>query len=572
MSFRLLAAPVVALAIAASACAARGPQAGLAPREGTAAVQILGFNDFHGTLDPPTGSNGRIGDVDAGGAAYFATHMARLRAENPQTLVVAAGDLIGASTLLSGLFHDEPTIEALDALGLDAAAVGNHEFDEGWAELIRMQRGGCHPVDGCQDGTPFAGARFEYLAANVTIDPERVDPRALQQSGWRADGPGPHTLLPAFTIREVAGVKVGIIGLVVEETSTLVSPAGIRGITFHPEVSAGNAAVAALAARGVKTIVVVIHEGGYPATRDVNGCGVSGPIVAIANGLSDEVDVIVSGHSHEAYVCTLGTKLLTSAASYGRLITDIDLTIDRATGDVLTKQARNVVVTRDVAPHPAMTTLLDWYRPFAESIGGRDVGAITAPITRVATVAGESALGDLVADAMLAASTSAPGGGAVLALWNPGGIRADLVGRPPASPGAPSIVTFGDAFNMLPFGNELIVRTMTGAAIVDVLEQQFRGRRLVLQVSRGFAYTYDSSKPEGQRVDVASITIDGRPLDPAGRYRVATSNFLWNGGDAFTFDASDPVVVGVDVDLFIDYLRAHSPLAPGPRTRITRVE
>ena len=252
-------------------------------------------------------------------------------AENPNTIVVSAGDNIGATPLVSGMFHDEPTIEALSAAGLQISAAGNHEFDEGWAELRRMQRGGCHPVDGCQDKTPFAGARFEYLSANVVV------------------GPGSQTLFPATTVRVVDGVKIGFIGLALHGTPAIVQSRFVQGLTFTPEVEAGNAAAAALVAQGVKTIVVLIHAGGRPTTEDVNSCDVSGSIVDIANGLSPEIDVIVSGHTHRGYVCPIGRKLVTSAKSNGNLITDIDLRIDRATGQVVSMHAVNVTVTRDIA-------------------------------------------------------------------------------------------------------------------------------------------------------------------------------------------------------------------------------
>ncbi len=438
-------------------------------------VQILGFNDFHGALAPPSGANGRIGDVDAGGAEYFAAHLARLKAENPNTIVVSAGDNIGASPLLSGMFHDEPTIEALGAAGLQISAAGNHEFDEGWAELRRMQSGGCHPADGCQDKTPFAGARFEYLSANVVV------------------GAGPQTLFPATTVRVVDGVKIGFIGLALHGTPAIVQTRFVQGLTFTPEVEAGNAAAAALVAQGVKTIVVLIHAGGRPGTDDVNSCDVSGPIVDIANRLSPDIDVIVSGHTHRAYVCPIGRKLVTSAQSNGNLITDIDLRIDRATGDVVSAHAINVIVTRDIAKSAAMTGLLDHYRPFYTALGRRRIGAITTPMLRQQNADGESTLGDLIADAMLAQTSAPAAGGAQVALWNNGGIRADLLGEP-AAPGSPATVTFAQAFDVLPFGNRVEVRTVTGAALIAMLGTG------VFQVSRGLSFTYDPTLPRGERV------------------------------------------------------------------------
>jgi 5'-nucleotidase len=537
-------------------------------------VQLLAFNDFHGTLEPATGSNGRIGSTDAGGVEFLATHLARLEATNPNTLIVTAGDNIGASTLLSGMFHDEPAIEALGAAGVDLAAVGNHEFDEGWAELYRMQAGGCHPVDGCQDATPFAGARFQFLSANVALDPARVDPAALARSGWTPRGSGPQTLFPAFSVREVGGVRVGFVGLVLEGTPDIVSQAGIQGLTFRSEVEAGNEAVAALVRQGVEAIVVLIHEGGRPETADPNGCGVTGPIVAIAEGLSDEVDVIVSGHTHRSYICTIDGKLLTSAESLGRLVTDIDLRVDRRTGDVVSKTAANVIVTRDVEPGAAQTALMAHYRPFYGPLANRPVGTITAPLTREPTPAGESAYGDVVADAFLEAG-KAVDALAVFAFINPGSLRSDVTGDPGAA-GAPRQVRYVQAFDSLPFGNRVVVRSITGGQIVRLLEQQFDnpepGSTKILQLSAGFTYAYDASRPSGQRIVRDSLRIGGAPLDPARSYRVVSNDFVWGGGDAFSVatEATNPIDAGADSDVLIAYLMKHSPVAPGPQDRITK--
>lgn len=539
-----LPALVVALLVTMPGCASRAPAP--SPTTGIANVQILGFNDFHGALDPPRGANGRIGDVDAGGAEYLAAHLARLKAENPNTIVVSAGDNVGASPLLSGMFHDEPTVEALGAAGLQISTVGNHEFDEGWEELVRLQKGGCHPVDGCQDKTPFAGARFEYLSANVVV------------------GPGPQTLFPATTVKVIDGVKVGFIGLALRGTPAIVLPQYLRGLTFRSEVEAGNEAAAALVAQGVKTIVVLIHAGGRPGTDDVNSCDVSGSIVEIANQLSSDIDIIVSGHTHRAYVCPIGRKLVTSAESDGNLITDIDLRIDRATGEVLSAHAQNVIVTRDVEKSAAITALIDHYRPFYTALGQRKVGSIAAPILEASNANGESPLGDLIADAMLDRTSGPDAGGAQVAMWNNGGIRADLVGTPDGA-GRPASVTFSQAFDVLPFNNRVEVRTITGATLVSMLGTG------VFQVSRGLSFVYDPTRPRGQRVDGASVRLWDRALDPAARLRVAASDYIWNGGDGIVgVESTDPIDIGVDIDLFVAYLEKHSPIRAAPQDRITR--
>ncbi len=287
-------------------------------------LQVLAINDLHGNLEPPSGSSGRIqigpgstNTVDAGGAAYLATHVRQLRRGNRHSFFVGAGDLIGGSPLTSALFHDEPTIEALNLMSMDASGVGNHEFDEGYEELLRMQHGGCHPEDGCQDGDPFFGADFQWLAANV---------RFLGTD---------RTILPRFWTRGIGrGTKVGFIGLTLEGTPTVVTPAGIEGLEFDDEVATVNRFAERLANRGVRTIIVLLHQGGSQTGltggyADINGCqNLSGEIVPIVEGFSDEVDAVASAHTHSAYNCRIDGKLLTQAASFGRLVTEMRFTID----------------------------------------------------------------------------------------------------------------------------------------------------------------------------------------------------------------------------------------------------
>ena len=539
--------------------------------ESTIDVQVLAFNDFHGTLAPRAGANGRIADTDAGGVEYLASRLKSLRDSNPNTIIVSAGDNIGASPLLSAMFHDEPTIEALGAAGLQISAVGNHELDEGWAELVRLQKGGCHPTDGCQDGTPFDGAGFQYLAANILLDPRLADAASVRRLGITDERR--HHVLPAATVKTIAGVRIGFIGLTLRGAPQIVSPDGIKGLIFQDEALAANTEARRLRQLGVRAIVVLIHEGGTPHGTDVNGCeGFSGPIVDLARRMSDSIDVIVSGHTHEAYNCRIGSKLVTSAASYSRLVTDIDLTIDRRTGRVVNKTARNIVVTRDVARSADESALIAHYEPFARTVGSKVVGSITAPIVREPNTVGESALGDVIADAMLEAARARVSGGAALAFWNPGGIRSDLTGTGGGSAQGRN-VTYEEAFDVLPFGNQLVVRTMTGEALVQMLEQQFDnpspGRMKLLQVSSGFTYRYSPHRPAGHRIDAASVMIDGRPIGLATRYRVATSDFIWAGGDGFTpIMAIDPVGVAVDVEILLEYLGKHMPISPGPQNRV----
>jgi 5'-nucleotidase len=527
-------------------------------------VQLLALNDFHGNIEPPSGSSGRVGTVNAGGAEYLSTHVSTLEATNPRnTFVVSAGDLIGASPLLSSLFHDEPTIEAMNEIGLDYNAVGNHEFDEGVTELRRMQRGGCHPVDGCLDGDGFGGADFDFLAANV------VDRRN-------------RTLFPPYAIENVGrGAKVAFIGMTLEGTPTIVSAAGIQGWSFKDEADTVNRLVPHLKRQGVDAIVVLLHEGGLPTALDINGCtGVSGPIVDIVDRMSDEVDLVVSGHTHQPYSCVLDGTPVTSAYSFGRLVTDIDMKIDPRRGKVSSLSINNRIVTRDVAPDPQMTALIERYRTIAAPIANRPVGHITADINRVNDASSENPLGNTIADAQLAASDTPETGGAQIAFMNPGGVRADLLYAGSTAGEGDGVVTFGEMFSVQPFGNGLLTMSLTGAQVEQVLEQQFCGTNSpanggfsrVLLPSAGFHYEWSASAigaadcATADAIDPESITLGGTVLDPAATYRVTVNTFLADGGDGFTVlrDGTDRFGGPVDTDAFEAYLRAAEPTGISP--------
>ncbi len=523
-------------------------------------VQILALNDFHGNLLPPTGSSGRVGTVDAGGAAYLATHVKNLEQTNANSIVVSAGDLIGASPLLSALFHDEPTIEAMNQIGLDINAVGNHEFDEGTDELLRMQNGGCHPVDGCLDGDGFAGADFQFLAANVVS----------KTSG--------QTLFPKYTIRNFNGAKVAFIGMTLQGTPDIVSPAGIAGFNFLDEADTVNALIPELVAQDVGAVVVLVHEGGQPTALNINGCsGVSGPIVDIVSRLDDRVDLVVSGHTHQPYSCVIDGRPVTSAFSFGRLVTDIDMTVDRARKSVTSIAINNRIVTRDVTPDAGITALIDRYNVIAAPIANRVIGQITADITRAQNAAGESALGDVIADGQLEATDDPGFGDAVVAFMNPGGIRADLTFAGSAAGEGDGNVTYGEMFTVQPFGNSLVTMTLTGTQIERLLEEQFApctlGTNRILQVSVGLAYQWSAGGGTCDKVDPALITIDGVMVNPLSTYRVTVNSFLADGGDSFPILVSGTNRLGgaVDTDAFEAYFVAHSPVAPGPMNRITQV-
>ena len=535
-------------------------------------VQILAVNDFHGNLEPPAGSSGRIGTINAGGAEYLATHINTLRALNPNTVVVSAGDMIGASPLLSALFHDEPSIEAFNAMGLDFNAVGNHEFDEGFVELLRMQKGGCHPVDGCLDGDDFAGAKFKYLAANVVFndsdDEDDDDSKKNKDEDLK-------TLFPAYKIREFNSVKVAFIGMTLEGTPSIVTPSGVAGLTFLDEADTVNALIPELKKEGVQTVVVLIHEGGAQmAPAPYNGCeGISGAIVDIVNRFDPEVDVVISGHTHNAYNCTINNMLVTSAASFGRVVTDVDLTISRKSGEVVSMSANNNIVTRDVAKDGFITALIAKYNAIAAPLANRVIGAITATITRTNNAAGESALGDVIADAQLYATADPANGGAVIAFMNPGGIRTDLNFAGSTAGEGDGKVTYGESFAVQPFGNNLTTITMTGTQIKAVLEQQFNnpaaGQNRILQISNGFTYSWSLSAPVGSKI--SNMMLNGVAISDTSTYRVTVNSFLADGGDNFFAfkDGTDRLGGAVDTDALEKYFVAFPLVAPGPQNRIT---
>jgi 5'-nucleotidase len=522
-------------------------------------VQVLGLNDFHGNLEPPTGSGGRIGATDAGGVEYLATHVRALRATNDKTLFVSAGDLIGATPLLSALFHDEPTIEAFNLMDLDYNGVGNHEFDEGVEELLRMQHGGCHPVDGCQDGDPFHGATFDFLAANVKYKSNN------------------QTIFPPYAIHTFrGGLKVGVVGMTLEGTPSIVSQSAVASVNFFDEADSVNALVPELKRQGVETIIVLLHEGGSTSNplneSTINQCGtLSGPLPPIVDRMDDEIDVVVTGHTNWAVNCVVDGKIVTGAAHQGRLVTDIDLTISRYTRDVVGASVNNRIVTRTVAPAHDLTALVNKYRTLSAPFANRIIGKITATITRTANAAGESALGDVIADAQQFDAAQA-GTGSQLAFMNAGGIRADLLF--PSSPAGEGDgnVTYGEMFTVQPFGNSLVTMTLTGAQIDAVLEQQFMGGVGILQISNGFSYTRSNAAPAGAKV--SNITLNGVPLNPSGSYRVTVNSFLAEGGDNYSVfrDGTNRVAGNVDTDAFENYMKANpNGIAPGPQNRIILV-
>lgn len=522
-------------------------------------LRILAINDLHGNLEPPPGGI-RIEDpankdrkirVNAGGVEYMATLVKQLREGHKNAIFVAAGDLIGASPFLSAMFHDEPTIESLSLMGMEVASVGNHEFDEGKTELLRMQHGGCHPTDGCQRPYPFTGATFRYLAAS-TYD---------KSTGT--------TLFPPYAIKTFDGIQVAFIGLTLKNTPRLVSPVGVADLEFRDEADTVNALAPELKAKGVEAIVVLIHEGGFP-TGDYNECpGISGPIVDIVRRFDKAIDIVVSGHTHQAYTCSIDGRLVTSGDKYGTLVTAIDVELDRDTRDVVSAKANNVIVRTTLAKDAEQTRLIADYQRFAGPIAARPAGSITTSLSRIPTDAGESVLGDIVADAQLAATRPADKGGAVIAFTNPGGVRSPIIRRDDGS------IPYGDVFAAQPFRNQLVTMTLTGAQIKAALEQQWLDptRPRVLQVSHGFSYAWDNTKPLGERIVTGSMALNGAPIDPAASYRVTVNNFLAVGGDGFTVlkEGASQIFGVYDVDALYAYFQANSPVGPPTTGRIARL-
>ena len=559
-------ATLVPLALLA-ACAATPREIASPPAaQGPVEVQILAINDFHGNLEPPNLTvPASDGPVPAGGAAYLAGALKQARIANSVT--VAAGDLIGASPISSALFLDEPSIKALTLAGLELASVGNHEFDKGSAELLRIQKGGCEKFTRRQPCAleHFSGAGFQYLAANVVA----------------SDG---RTIFPGTAIKEVGGTKIGFIGMTLKETGTLVSPSGVAGLRFADEAATANALVSGLKAAGASTIVLLIHQGASITGRyDDPACpGLAGDILPILTRLDPAIQLVVSGHTHNAYICRVpmtggGTRLLTSSGKYGALVADIRLTFDRAGGTLVGEKGQFIIAQGEAistsalkAPlvtslpvtqaDPAVAALVARYRLAAWAEAKRPVGRLAGPVHEAEDDGQEGTAAELIADAQLFASRDSSRGRADFALMNNGGARTDLL------PEADGTVRFGQIFAMQPFANNVVTKSYTGAEIKAVLEQQFAsGRNTVeqpnlLMPSGNFRFSFDKSKPDGQRI--VAMSLGGKPIDPSKSYRVAINNFLASGGDNFTLLAAggDPVDAGLDLDVTEAYLATNPPV------------
>lgn len=546
---------VLALALAGCASAPRGP----------VQLNLIGLNDFHGNLEPSKytfkDADGKSQTVQAGGIEALSGTMRALRREDKDLLFVGAGDLVGASPALSSMWADEPSIEAMNLMGLNDSSLGNHEFDAGRVELLRKQNGGCDsPMradKACQLAPDFGGAKFHYLAANVT------------------DSATGQLLVPGWRIEDVKGVKVGVIGAVLQGTPSVAVGWSVRGLSFGDEATAINQAVGQARAKGAQVFVVLIHEGGFakessPFQQDC--AHLEGPIVDIVKKLDPAVRVVFSGHSHTGYLCKVDGRMVSQAAAMGHLLTRVQMTVDPRTGKVEAIDARNVLVKPgEYEPDPKVSALLAKVKARSLEVLANPVADLGAPmVSRKSSDSGEMPVGDLISDAIVAATRDQ---GVQIGFMNPGGVRKDL------EAGSDLVVRFGQAQAVLPFGNTLVVMDMSGAQLRTLLEQQWErppaSDPSILQVSSALSYRWDENKPKGGRIVPGSVKVNGAPLEDAKTYRVVANNFLAEGGDDFPVfkDATNKVDTQMrDLDALIAYLKQHpgagvpaASLAPSAR-------
>lgn len=547
----------LAAALALAGCALPGAKApGIE-------INLVALNDFHGNLEPskftftPPGAKDPV-TMQAGGVGAMSGALAAWRREDPKLVFVAAGDLVGASPALSSMWADEPSIDALNMLGLTASSLGNHEFDPGTVELLRQQNGGCvspRPDKACQLAPTFGGAKYQYLGANVLVT----------KTG--------QNLVPGTSIVDVKGVKVGLIGAVLQDTASVTTATAIAGLTFQDEADAINRTMPALRAAGATVFVVLIHEGGHTKEpfHQIDCSQLKGPIVGIVGKLDPAIRVIVSGHSHTGYQCKVDGRLVTQADMGGHLLTRIKLNVDPATKQLLDVTVKNEVINPDAYPaEPKMTAFLANVRARSSAVLGKPVATLGVPtIVRKSAKSGESPLGDLITDAIVAATQAQ---GVQVGFMNNGGIRKDLE----SGPGM--VATFGNVQAVLPFGNTLVAMDLTGAQLKALLEQQWTkpdsDGGSVLQVSSNLTYRWDSTRPPGQRIVAGSVKINGVPVEDSKSYRVVANNFLAEGGDTFTIfgKGTRRIDTGIrDLDAMLAYLARHDKAGVPAAARIERV-
>ncbi|WP_407570039.1 bifunctional metallophosphatase/5'-nucleotidase [Deinococcus altitudinis] len=569
---------LLTLALGLSACTPSPVQAPV-----PADVVVLGLNDFHGNLVPtgfagikmpaPTATNpSATANLAAGGAEIIGGYVASARAANANTILVGGGDLIGASPVISSLLRDEPSVIALSKMGMAVSSLGNHEFDQGLKELMRMQNGGCDSNDtakACKFDPAYPGASFKWLGANVTDKTS-----------------GKPVFAPYQIVTTPSGARIAFVGAVTKTTPTIVAPSGVATLNFGDEADGVNKYIPEIKALNPDAIIMLIHEGGNATdTYNVAGCNsLMGNIIDIAKRVDPAVNAIISGHTHQGYNCLVPDpagkgRVVIQGDFYGHLLQRLDLQVDMANHKLLSIKAANVVMDASsattISKDATQTGIVAKAKSLTDAVKNTVVGQITVPqILRATNAAGESALGDVIADSQLAATSSAATGNAVIALMNPGGIRADLPDSTNIKPD--NSVNFGDAFTVQPFGNTLTTITLTGAQLKAVLEQQFENpdatSNRILQVSAGLTYTWTAAAPKGSKV--SDLALKGAPIVAGSSYRVTVNNFLADGGDGFTVlkDGTDRLVQPnlVDVDAFQAYLKASGPVAPGAQNRITK--
>lgn len=569
----VIASVVAALAAVATAGVAigHGSSGNHKGHSKTVELRLLATNDLHGGVLPIDTARGVVvpdvgaAPVTVGGMEYLATHIRRLRAQADNSFLLSGGDNWDNSPLLSTLFHHEPTAEAMNAVGYQLSVVGNHELDEGGAaEFFRMADGGCHPVDGCQDGTPYRGVDFPYIAANVR---------------WKDTG---ELLTRPFVVRRFEGVKVGFIGAVLKETpGALTDPALVNELEFGSESEAINRYARKLRRRGVEALVAVLHQGGSQAAAGgINTCngGLTGDIVPILGAITPAVDAVFNGHSHLAYNCVIDGRPVIQGSAHGRLISRIDLEISRKTGDVVSFEAFNHMNTRDVPKDPKVTKVIDHWNPFYLPIATKVIGRLAGPANRVQDASGETQAGNLIADSYQAFLEPAGRGGAVASFMNDGGVQADY---------AAGDLTYAKAFDVQPFGNRLGTTTLSGAQLYELLKQQWCGRSFqrILPPSAELTYTFDRSVADavlntpcaGATNPVSDLAIGGTAVDPAQNYRIGLNTFLIPGGDGFSVAATGTnvqILSDTDLDAMEEYLAptlSGSPLTIPAQDRITVV-
>jgi 5'-nucleotidase len=520
----LLIIGMVLTGLATTAAQARPPSGPDRPPPGTVAVQLLSFTDFLGALEPV-----QYNGEEVGGAAFLAGLVRELSQEDRNTLVAYSGDTVGGSPLLSALFHDEPTVELMNLLGVDVAGVGNHEFDEGTAELHRMVEGGCHPTDGCFGDDGFPGADYPLLAANV-VDKQTGQP-----------------ILPPYVVKRVQGMPIGFIGLTLEDTPSVVLPSAIEDVRFLDESDTVARYTAELQAQGVESIVVLIHQGGAVSTSDPNECAdPQGPVFEEIEQSPAAVDAWVAGHTLSTFVCEVDGDPVTMAGDKGKFVTELDLVIDRRSKDVVDWRATNHLTTHDVAPDPDAQALVDEYKALVGDTLERVVGTVGGPASVEPDNSGETAMGNLVADSQAAAVA-----GATVAFMNPGGVVSGLDSGD---------VTVAEVFESLPYGNHLVAMDLTGEQILRLLDQQWCDQDFprILQVSAALEYSWrqgDSVACHDRVID-SSVQLAGQPLNAAESYRIVTNNFLASGGDGFSVftEGRGAVAAALATDALADYL------------------